>query len=98
MAVQRLTRVRQGDDLVASLQPAAAELSTLMGRLAGELAAQADTVALLEDAAEDSRQQVQRGNRQLQAASERPSTMRDFMLALIAVLAFALLLLDWITP
>jgi uncharacterized membrane protein YjjP (DUF1212 family) len=55
---------------------------------------QDDVTHILEDA-ESSRQLVREGTRELAAAAARPSSMRDFMVGLMATLAAALIFLDW---
>jgi hypothetical protein len=82
----------------AALAPAAADIAAMLDRLSGELTAQSDAVTFIADAAEGARRDVARGNRQLEAAGSRPSAMRDFFLTLVALLAVALLFLEWYTP
>ncbi len=86
------------DASAEALRPAALEVSSLLATVAAELAAQAEQVQFVADAAEESRSNVAKGNRELRKATERPSAMRDAVLALTGVLALALIFLDWYTP
>ncbi len=70
----------------------------MMETVASQLAIQSEQVHFIEEAAESSRENVQKGNRELARAAERPSTMRDFVLMFLAILGLVLLFLDWYTP
>lgn len=72
-------------------------VSGLVDVIAGHLVSQADSVNFILEAAVESRDNIRSGNRELRAVSERPNTMRDFAVALLLILAFALLLLDWLS-
>jgi t-SNARE complex subunit (syntaxin) len=100
-AQQRAVRRARTDasaEALSHLQPAAAEISALLGQLAGEVASQHDAVASIEASAVASRENVRKANRELRQATERPSAMRDLALVVIAFLAAALLFLEWYTP
>lgn len=70
-------------------------VSGLVDVIAGHLVSQADSVNFILEAAVESRDNIRSGNRELRAVTERPNTMRDFAVALLLILSFALLLLDW---
>lgn len=70
----------------------------MMEHMATELTSQSDQVQFIADSVDESRDLVRKGNRHLAQATERPSTLRDFMLTIMAVLALALIFLDWYTP
>lgn len=72
-------------------------VSGLVDVIAGHLVEQADSVNFILEAAVESRDNIRSGNRELRAVTERPNTMRDFAVALLLILSFALLLLDWVS-
>lgn len=80
------------------LHQASLELSALLGTISSELRSQQDDVQFIADAAEESRDTVQRGNRELAQAVARPSRIRDVAVALLLFLLFILLFLDWHAP
>jgi type II secretory pathway component PulF len=60
-----------------------------------QVAEQQDDVAQILEDAETSQQMVRQGTRELAEAATRPSSLRDFMVGLLLVLATVLLVLDW---
>jgi t-SNARE complex subunit (syntaxin) len=97
-ALRRRSEASAANRSLSTLQPAAAEISALMGQLAAEVASQHDAVASIEAAAVASRENVRKGNRELQKAASRPSALRDLVLLLLGALALVLLFLEWYTP
>ena len=77
------------------LHQASLELSALLGTISAELHTQQGDVQFIADAAEESRDHVRRGNRELAQAVARPSRIRDVAVALLLTLLLLLLFLDW---
>lgn len=92
---QQQVRVRRPAQDVTHIQSAALELSSLMDTLTTELVSQADAVQTIADNTAESIENVKKGNRQLQQAVERPSTLREFLVTLIVIFTLILMFLDW---
>ncbi len=90
--------LRQRRQEEASLEPAVAELSHLMSQITAELAVQHDAVEFVADAVAASRDNVQKGTRELEKVTSRPSFMKEFVVTFILIFTLLLLLLDWISP
>jgi t-SNARE complex subunit (syntaxin) len=82
---------------VAHIQSSALELSAMMETLTTELMSQQDAVQTIADNTTESIEHVKKGNRQLQQAVQRPSTLREFLVTIIMIFTFVLLFLDWFT-
>ena len=71
------------------------DVSDMLSLIANKLAEQQGGVqAILEDAVE-ARSNVQAGNQELREVNERPSSLRDFVVAFMLVVTAALWFLDW---
>ena len=76
----------------------AAGISHALGVLSAELSQQGDVVRALAGEAEESLDNVRRGNAELLQAVARPSTLRDTAVALLLGLCAIIVFLDWHAP
>lgn len=96
---QQLRAVRDEQrEAEQSLQPSVLELSRLIGTISTELSAQHDAVQFVADAAAESRDNLRKGIRELEQATERPSFMKEFVVTFILLMTLLLLFLDWFSP
>lgn len=97
-----MQRAAQRDDeaplLTTEQLRSAAGISHALGVLSSELSAQTEVVRAIAGEAEESLDNVRRGNAELLQAVARPSTLRDAAVALLLSLWAIIVFLDWYAP
>ena len=94
-----LTALPAEDALHARIERAAAELSGMVEFIAANLVEQSSEVAFVAESAATSRENVLLGNSELRQVQQRPSFLRDAVIAILLIMTAVILFLDrWSRP
>jgi len=90
---------RDGDlDAVQQMEERMVDITTLLSQFSNLVSAQSEEVQQIHSAAEDAKDNVQKGKEELVDAKERTQRSRHYMASAITVMALILLFFHWILP
>ena len=92
LAQTQLERARHTE---LNLEGQMRDVSAILDLVAEKLAEQQDSVQSVLDDAIEARSNVRAGNKELQEANDRPSTLRDFVVCFLLLITAVLWFLDW---